>query len=481
VGANDMLHAFRAGPQCALAVGCEQGSEELWGFIPYDQLGKLIDIHAGQTTTPHNYVIASSIRVADVFVPDADGYTENGRDFGGRWRTVLFFGRGPGGKYYTALDVTSPGPFTRNALETNPPWIMWNRGNPDTVDGTPAGTAINAADTAAYSKMGETWSTPAVGNVDKALGFEWRVFTGSGYSDVPGEGDTFYQLDAITGNVVQSRTLPGGQTAFIAQNALVAGPSAFNPRGQDPPGATTPDPVDRVTRVYIPDVQGRIWKFNITTADVFWDAGATQPFANPVALLKFDGKAHVFAEAGNDVRVPENSLDRFKMFGLRDDLGDTIATSGSNLGTLLFTIDFPATAPSNIGYRGTVQPQTAFNANVPPQPRVFFAGTRFNPAGAGSCASSFDTILFGVTARTGGAVYDFNGDSTADLYTEFANNKTTGIQVTGEGLSVGKSGSLGSAPVPAPNPSPTPTPPPPNPAFITTMALRAGSPVCRTP
>jgi hypothetical protein len=476
LGANDMLHAFRAGPECATG-GCEQGSEELWGFLPFDQLGKLVELHNGQTSTPHIYVVASSIRAADIFVPDSDGYNLSGQDFTGRWRTVLFFGRGPGGKNYTAIDVTVPGPFTRKALDTNPPWVMWSRGNPDTVDGTPAGALVNAADTLAYSKMGETWSVPAIGNVDPSLGLEWRAFTGSGYSDTPGEGSTFYALDALTGNVIQSYDLPGGLTDYITDNALVAGPSAFNPRAQDPPNTAMPDPIDRVTRVYIPDVQGRIWKYTVASADLFYDAGPTQPIANPVSLLKFDSKPHVFAEAGNDSRVdPVVTGVPFKMFGLRDEDADEFTFS---LGTLLFTLDFPATPPSNIFYRGTVQPATAFNANN--QPRVFFAGTRFNPAGASTCFSSFDTILFAVSGRTGGAVYDFDNDGVADLYAEFEQNKTTGIQVTGGGLSLGESGSLGALPSPTPNPNPTPTPGAPNPAYIITNALRTGSPVCRTP
>ena len=197
LAANDMLHAFRAGPECATG-GCEQGSEELWGYLPFDQLGKIQLLLGGQTTSPHTYVLSSSLRVGDVFVPDVNGYSFNGVTYTGRWRTVLYFGRGCGGKYYTALDVTVPGPFTRKSYLTNPPWVMWNRGNPDTVDGLPGGSPVGgAADTAAYAKMGQTWSVPALGNVDPGLGApEWRLFTGSGYGDPnpnPGEGSTFYE------------------------------------------------------------------------------------------------------------------------------------------------------------------------------------------------------------------------------------------------------------------------------------------------
>jgi hypothetical protein len=487
LGANDMLHAFRAGP-CLSGCG-EQGSEELWGFVPFDQLGKLKDLMAGQKSRPHNYVVATSIRVADVFIPDPDGYTFNGRGFTGRWRTVLVFGRGPGGKYYTALDVTSPGQFTRAALQTNPPWIMWNRGNPDTVDGTPTGTPVNASDTVAYSKMGETWSVPAIGNVDPTLGFEWRVFTGSGYGDPQnaGEGATFYQLDAVTGNIVQSRAVPGGDPSFTIDrdaspfpppndgNALVAGPAAYNPRAQDPPGTSTHDPIDRVTRVFIPDIQGRIWKFTMASSDVFFDAGPTQPIANSVALLKIADplsgavRAHVYAESGNDDRVPDAS-GPFKMYGLRDDGTDTVVSPA----TLLFASPFPLPVGpglSSVPFRGTAQPATAFNSAG--SGRVFFLGTRFNPTGTTSCISSFDSIFLGLTAETGGAAYDWSGSP----YYVLTGDKGEGIQPVGGGVQISKS----VHPSPSPPASPTPTPPAPKPAFILTTAQRTGSPVCRTP
>ena len=112
LGANDMLHAFRAGPQCGGGTcpgNGEQGSEEMWGFIPYDQLGKLRSLRLGQKTTPHTYVISSSVRVATIFIPDSDGYVYSGVTYTGHWRTVIYFGRGPGGNYYTALDVDRAG------------------------------------------------------------------------------------------------------------------------------------------------------------------------------------------------------------------------------------------------------------------------------------------------------------------------------------------------------------------------------------
>jgi hypothetical protein len=508
VASNGMLHAFRAGPNCdgGTCPGtpppggvAEQGSEELWGFIPYDQLGKLRTLRAtGQVKSPHTYMIGSSVRVASIFIPDPDGFEYNGAPYTGHWRTVVYFGRGPGGKYYTALDVTGPGAFTLKALETNPPWVLWSRGNVDTQTGVAvaSGGVVNgtAGDELLYRDMGESWSVPAIGNVDPAAQCgtgngsdfvsdgttaEWRVFTGSGYGeDGTPEGKRFYQLDAISGRVCRSMLVPGAAPYHVAipNNALVAGPSAYNPRAQDAPGTTTPDIRDLVTRVYFPDVQGRIWRYNTTSGNLLYDAGNSQPFGNSVALLKINNVPSIFANSGNDKRLADSD-GPWNMYGIEDTADDATFTIP---GTLIsgFPIAFPGPAPSSVLFRGTTQPTTAFNASN--QPRVFFAGTRFNPAGATDCLSSFDTILFAVSGNNGGAVYDFGGSAAADLFTIISGNKTTGIQAVGGSLLVGDSGSLASAPTPTPDPFPTPTPGAPKPAYILATNLKTQSPVCRS-
>ena len=285
IGAQDMLHAFRAGSNCGAGdpTQCaEQGGEELWGFAPFDLLHKQKDmilrydfadptsrgyvirgpqfpvvdpdpVNPPNDRDHHTYGVASSIRVADIFVPGSftptppPGLTPI--TFSGRWRTVLFFGRGVGGKFYTGLDVTAPGPFTRTALKTNPPWVMWNQGNVDDVVDD-------------YDQMGQTWSVPAVGNLALSASAppgtpEWVAWMGSGYGtgvNAATEGSAFYMLDAATGKLI-SRVVSGltsiptedgqswpevtdigdGTPTYIANNALVASPAGFNKFQLDDP------------------------------------------------------------------------------------------------------------------------------------------------------------------------------------------------------------------------------------------------------
>jgi hypothetical protein len=480
--ANDMLHAFRAGPNCGPSAGLpfdplvctEPGSEELWGFIPYDQLGKIQTLFAGQLIEPHTYTIAGSVRVADIFIP-GDFTLQNAGvnvDYEGRWRTVLFLGRGPGGKFYTALDVTSPGPFTRLALDTNPPFVMWNHGNedPDPISG------VDPTSDDAYDGMGQSWSVPAVGNVDVTTDGlpEWRLWVGSGYGDIPSEGTSFYMLNAIDGAVLYAKNVGDGSPTYFPDNALVASPSAFNAFQLDNLTVLARSE-DRVSRVYIPDVHGRIWKFDTTSSGgMVADEGPAQPFGVGVALLKLDDVPHIYAAAGADERVPDDAP--FRLFGYTDSAGENDTTTDL---TQDFFLEFPGKITGvSEGYRGTLQPATAFNAAIPPQPRVFFAGTRFNFTTT-DCISSFDTILFAVGGVTGNAVYDFNGDGAVDLYTEIQGTRGTNLQIAGGQVIIGDSGGLGDPPGPPPPPSGNPEPESPEPAQVITREMKPGSPVCR--
>jgi hypothetical protein len=458
--ANDMLHAFRGGP-CQASVCSDgktnTGGEELWGFVPFDLLFKLPDLMRLQTRANHTYMLASSVRFADVFVPDSDGFTVEGRSQTGRWRTVITFGRGIGGKYYTTLDITTPGPYTRGALRANLPILLWSRGNPDTQDGLPAsGSNENfrtndppglndvdngKADLAEFAKMGETWSVPAIVAVPQLQNFgrEFAAFVGSGYSTVSTEGKTFYALDPLTGDVLHSADVADGtgtltppcpdppNTCAPPPNALVANPAAFVP-SQLVFGFVGNPGTSQASRIYIGDLHGRIWKWLTGVASPtlirFRDLGVNQPISTPVGLLSINGRPFLFAETGFDNRVdpPPN----FQMWALEDQQSDTDITTDQAV--TAFTRDFAGnvgTPPSSIdGFRGTAQPATAFNDQG--LGRVFFIGTKFNPPGA-NCVSSFDSVLFALGAVSGAAVYDLDASGTVGTGDEAV--KITGQRV----------------------------------------------------
>jgi hypothetical protein len=514
-GTNTALHAFRAGPSVVTSAGAgvsaggevtspactpsptvECGGEELWAFVPYDQLGKLKNryLNNPQKRDPHDYVIARAIRYSDVFVPDPgtadnprgtrEARTVLGVDLGemeGVWRKVMYFGRGKGGKYMTAIDVTAPGMFTDLTTSTNivGPIILWNRGNPDTFNGTlqgQPGATLNhdQGDYDAYRKMGETWSVPAVAYVNRELlraddpskratatsrkgsGVDFVLYMGSGYGNA-GEGTTFYSLDTLTGDVITSVDVDQyassaypelARSGLAYANAIVANPVVFNasryiysPGGVPSPNvAATP-----AARVYVADLHGRLWKFLTAAPDIpipAADLGADQPVATAAALLGLPpndprAKPYIFVTSGNDNRATGT----FRNFGFLDEGDDTttvVSPPQTQNGiqvyppmTSNFVIDFEP------GFRGTVQPATAYSETADPTPvyiagRVFFAGTRFNPPNSTyappvppyPCRSSFDSIIYPLGAESGQSAYNL---STGTDYVIFQDSKIAAL------------------------------------------------------
>jgi hypothetical protein len=483
---NEMLHAFRGGPCPA---GCtETGGEELWAFVSYDQLGKLKErLTKTQTRTDHTYMFAAPVRFADVFVPGNFSMTIGGVPVSGNgvWRTVALIGRGIGGKYLTALDITTPGRLTDASLTGPAPIHLWTRGNPDTQNGLTSGTKNNQSgntaatyDYNAYALMGETWSVPTISFVTaadnetrrKSNGVEFVAFVGSGFSAISTEGSTFYALDVLTGDVIGTNAGDGyvnvgDRSGMGFENAIVANPAAFSPL-QLRKGFVGHPASSETTYLYVGDVHGRFHRFKTSASDmqhvVFGDLGSNQPVGNAAALLYYRGteaaeKPHVFVETGNDRRVapyPPGTTPPFRMYGFRDDDLTTDADTSDGVdgpAKVLFTIDFPD------NFRGTTQPATAYDANDPPNGRVFFVGTRFNPPGAPSpfeapvpppCVSSFDSILFAVGAESGGAAYDFGGSE----YYKMSGQRVQGVRVAGGQLVLDTG-------LQAQNPPPPPAPP----------------------
>ncbi len=418
--ANDMLHALRAGPQCTASTGpCpsgggEGGGEELWGFVPFDQLGKLAQLMSPKPRDQRVYVMGAAPRFTRIFLPGA--FTIGTQSFTGRWRTYMIVGRGPGGKHYTTLDVTTPGPFTRASLRTNLPTVIWSRGNPDTNDGLPKSLANlyngTAIDYGLYANMGLTFSVPAIGRVRRSAAnnnVEVLAYTGSGYSDVASEGRRIYALDLTNGNIVHSFD-PGQATADPAypSNAVPGGPAVFIPTQLEKIQIGNPYG-ELATRVYVGDLHGRVWRFETenwgaTNAGTpFFDFGPDQPIGSPVALLNYQDPAqgdttnipYVFGETGNDLRVAPPPA--FKLFALRE-VGSTGQRAFPDI-----TLPAEATSandPTLVYFRGTAQPVSAFNAGG--FGRVFYLATVFKP-----CVDPpFESAIFAVTAATGAAAYD---------------------------------------------------------------------------
>ena len=436
-----MMHAFRA-----------DNGAELFAYIPDDILGldaNLGDEIPGSRSTlkdlvalvvaeangasNHLFFIAASATSKDAFLNSSAG----GDD---QWHTILAFGRGKGGKFLTALDVSDIGDWDRDPSNTGRltdptryPKLLFNHGNrsgdPDPI----------------YGDLGETWSTPVMGNVRSAMdGDQWVLFAGSGYGrKATMEGRFLYVLRLEDGSPLpgllngQIGPIESHPFAPIEHNGLVAPPALYNPPGWD-----------HVTRLYIGDLQGAVHKLDCSDPDparwtfrTFYELGRDQPITAPVALFtnRSSPKVFVFVGSGGDHRVHSTNT-RFKLAGLVDEDLD-----GANMNT------------PGIPIRGPLGDE--FLVELPQDSRVFVAPTLAPTADGGGavffassrrvfdseeCVSHNHSTLFVMEASTGLVLFDLDPELEGDQNRiDLGDGKVVGLYHRDEHLYVGKSAGEG--------------------------------------
>ncbi|NPV82906.1 MAG: PQQ-binding-like beta-propeller repeat protein [Candidatus Aminicenantes bacterium] len=247
VGANDgMLHCFDV-----------TTGEELWAFIPYNQLSRLKEMWPVDQATGIRYFsrkayVDGSPSVSDVYI-------------NGQWRTVLICGQGEGyGQspdgysngttqnyhyYYFALDVTEP----------ENPIPLWEF----------AGERVKRQGSNYNMTNGQTWSVPYIAKVTDNGNPIWVCFVGSGYAH---QADTAYQ--AYIGNTFAAIKIEN--CSLLYSNRITDIDSSKSNNSGNPfaniyvsfPGS--PNGVDLdldgdVDYVYIGDLDGRLWRLDVTS------------------------------------------------------------------------------------------------------------------------------------------------------------------------------------------------------------------------
>ena len=416
VGGNrGMMHAFDA----RLGV-------EAWAFIPFNLLPKLKTVMVGKAVGSFDYLVDGSAKVADVRVssPCPSGVATC-------WRTYMFFGEGPGGTFYQAFDVTMDDMGTVVSQDSNvvndvlsyfsnPGSIAFKWGFPSyqNFDYTlaPYGDIKSTAPTVEKT-VGETWSDPAVGQIENQSG-TFAVVTGSGFFSYSKQsaanrggviaGSTFYLLNVETGAVFDSRDVGNDNKAENVDNCALANPKnceEIKNALQTDPVATGPPDSRYITKGYIGDLDGKLWRFDLgmvtgvpkikTAPTKLYDAGANQPlFASMATVNVGNTQQYIFYATGSDL-LPTDQLGvlkaGFKLLGVLDTGG-----SGSNT----FTYSLPRAANRSSEEKATVFPAVAGDI-------VFFTTTTFHPATP--CILP-DANLYAVTF-VGGPAYDNTGDN----------------------------------------------------------------------
>ena len=180
---------------------------ETMAYVPVSLLGGLAPLT--QTGYAHRYYVDGSPRVGDAYL-------------NGDWKTVLLGNTGAGGKAVFAINVTNPA----DMVASN---VMWE---------------FNASSNA---EMGVALSVPTLGRVK--AGNKWVALVANGYNS-QSQIARLFVIDLADGSLIKElSTEVGSNTA--------------------PNGLSSPLPVDvdgdkLIDYVYAGDLQGNLWKFDLT-------------------------------------------------------------------------------------------------------------------------------------------------------------------------------------------------------------------------
>jgi len=350
----------------------ESDGAEIWAFIPPDLLDNLQTLTA--RSGEHLFFVDASPIAADIKVS-------------GTWKTVVVFGLRRGGKYYYALDIT----------DTTSPTFMWSFTD---------------------SRMAETWSEPAIGKVLIGANDTYVMFVGGGYDTNTNNlsGKAFFAINLATGAPVWSYDSTASGDGTYMNFSLAANPTAvdFDNNGY-------------VDHVYIGDVGGQLWKFDVSpTSTGSWagkrvfNAASSQPnppvpaageyypaqgfYAAPT--LAFDDNHNVWIYIGSGDRNHPNNTASNRFYAIRD-----IAMNGTTVTESMLADVSTATGSNTTDTDGWFfqlgANEKAFAAANVFNNTVLFSG--FTPATTVTCeGGGGDARLYAVQMTTGYAAMNFS-------------------------------------------------------------------------
>ncbi|HEX6736286.1 MAG TPA: PilC/PilY family type IV pilus protein [Azonexus sp.] len=305
-----------------------ESGKELFAYIPQGVYANLAALTSQSYS--HRYYVDGAPMTGDAY-------------FDGAWHTVLVGGLNAGGKTIYALDVTDPATFAASS-------ILWEYAD--------------------ASDLGHTYAQPQIARLNSG---QWVAIFGNGYNSTNGRA-YLYVVNLQTG-------------ALLAK--IAAGAETGN--GLSTPILWDNDGDKIIDVVYAGDLQGNLWKFDLTaTSAASWaaangglplftaerTAGVRQPItAQPRISAHPLGGVLVLFGTGRylgDADLTNNDIQSF--YAIRDSsLGATIARSQlqaqtieqqGNIGTSTIrvtssnTVDYAGTPPQYGWYMDLVYPVT---------------------------------------------------------------------------------------------------------------------------
>ncbi|MEL6545024.1 MAG: PilC/PilY family type IV pilus protein, partial [Myxococcota bacterium] len=137
--------------------------------------------------------------------------------------------------------------------------------------------------------MGETWSRPAVGRARVAGLPRYLTFFGSGYDNIPSAPDkvgrSVYAIDAVDGELVKRWTFDdvpeGSANPSTIDNTI---PATVELVDYFDPADATAGPDGYLDRLYVGDLEGRVWKVELDQNGIF-DGSQVSDTAWPACVL----------------------------------------------------------------------------------------------------------------------------------------------------------------------------------------------------
>lgn len=406
VGANDgMLHAIDG-----------RTGVEVWAFIPFNLLPKLKTLRDGQPIDRFDYFMDSSVKVADVKIGDP-----------GEWKTAIIVGQGAGGTFYQAFDATLEGmpKFTSSEVSSLLSYFstadrikfLWSFPDYSYFDHT-YGTYgdLTSAAPVELKTVGQTWSDPAVGQVESPSS-PYTVIVGSGFLPRSKEtqanrggtaaGRNLYLLRVDDGKLYDTEPVGSDGVAEDIDNCIneVAGCTKFKNALQADPVATGPSDSRFISKTYIGDLDGKVWRFDIgldatgtypefKSAPVHLNAASSapdQPVFASMATVAVGTQQYIFYGTGSDLLPVTGQSTIFKLVGVLDNGGSGTVTFQHTLSKV-----------DGIGDDEVVSSFPAVAGDI-----VFFTTTSLKPQNP--CVMP-DANLYALTF-VGSAAYDATGDN----------------------------------------------------------------------
>lgn len=308
-GANDgMLHGFRTGSYNSNGTINEANNDgqEVMAYVP----GYTVQTIQNASNTALNF---SDPQYGHRFSVDAPPGTGD-LFYSNTWHTWVVGGLGPGGRAIYALDVTDPdGSFS----DTTPASVVIGEWGTQTVGTTTTSSLSCTGNSGCGANLQNTFGVPIIRRLHNG---NWAVIFGNGLP----------VITAATGTLVSS----GDAGIFImlidSSGGITFRYLSTGVNGSTTPTATTADGIayvasadldgDRITDyVYAGDIQGNVWRFDLTSTDptawavtpnpIFSIPGQAISSAPVVVAVPGQGSApHVMVEFGTGRQLPQNLI-----------------------------------------------------------------------------------------------------------------------------------------------------------------------------